>query len=61
MVLVYSMKERGKHSKKQRDIMMVVIILFSIMAFIKFILFVYYNRRKMTKEVYDASFFNILF
>jgi hypothetical protein len=52
MALTYSMKERGMHSSKQRNIMMIVIILFSIMAFIKFILFVYYNRRKMAKDEY---------
>jgi multidrug resistance efflux pump len=61
MVLTYSMKERGVHSSKQKNIMMIVIVLFSIMAVIKFILFVYYNRNKMTKEAYQASFFNILF
>jgi hypothetical protein len=61
MALTYSMKERGMHSSKQRNIMKIVIILFSIMATIKFILFVYYNRRKMAKDEYEASFFNILF
>jgi multidrug resistance efflux pump len=61
MALTYSMKERGVHSSKQKNIMMIVIVLFSIMAVIKFILFVYYNRNKMTKEAYQASFFNILF
>jgi len=61
MALTYSMKERGKFSENQRNIMKVVIILFSIMAFIKFILFVYFKRIKMTKEEYEASFFNNLF
>ena len=41
--------------------MMIVIILFSIVASIKFIIFVLYNRSKMTKEAYEASFYNVLF
>jgi hypothetical protein len=61
MALTYSMKERGVHSSKQKNIMMIVIVLFSIMALIKLILFIYYKRRMMTKEAYEASFFNILF
>jgi uncharacterized membrane protein YvbJ len=61
MVLTYSMKERGVHSSKQKNIMMIVIVLFSIMALIKLIIFVYFNRSKMTKEAYEASFFNTLF
>lgn len=61
MLLLYSMKERGIHSRKQKNISMIVIILFSIMAVIKFIIYVIYNRNKMTQADFNGSFYNILF
>ncbi len=61
MGLLYSMKERGIHSQKQKNISMIVIILFSIMAVIKFIIYVIYNRNKMTQGDFNGSFYNILF
>ncbi len=40
---------------------MTVIILISILAIVKLIIFVFYNRSKMTQEVFNASFNKILF